>query len=701
MTFQDRFSAAPTQDKTYLGDEPVGPQLKKRLAGAAERPTYTFTTPTGAKVKASFEPGTTGDEALEIFVRKYDREKQGYSSIFGGGLLKGAMGALSGSPFGGMQAGLSSDITQAITGQHIPTPTEPYEQGLEKYFPTPEDPTGRAVQGLGEALGDPLTYATGGGKAATSIGKRALDYGLSLLPSISGAIGGEEAGLISGDDPTAKLIGGAIGGVIPRGVGRLTENMRESLPIPYRTPASRDPNANFAQRFASGLARGIGKPEMPTGPGPQGAVARRLFGTIPEENVEPVRTLNEHGVYPKASDMLNSELLRSLERHGDRIAGGKSYSRGIREIEQQFTGAVARGFGSTAKILNDDVIKAAKKNLSNRYEKTLPKIRVPFIFGQHNLGDKLTLIVKEMSDQGEIGRKNVPRLTDLQNRIMDMFVTKGPKVPSKAELDQLLREAQDPEAMMTPISMQPGKKQAWGEMRGDKYKTLTMHNGELDRAINSGDPEVSFWAARMKQALDEHVRAASQRPGTRPNTGQRKAFADYQEINKQYWTLAMVQKALSGSGKKPAKGILLPERMRQALEQHDKFTQYVQGRTDLHKLTRAAQAIISPQVASTGYESLNETLLPKALIGTALGTGHMGLAALGALYQGTTGRIVNSRLFQDWLTNQRMSRVIQNMMSMREAAARGAFTADPFSERKREPTKIGTITPSRYGGTSE
>jgi len=665
MSFQDRFSAAPTQDKAYLGDEPVGPQLKKRLAGAAERANYTFTLPSGQEVEASFDPGTTQEQALAAFSRKYAQERQSHERVIGGGLLKGAAGfldrlnlpaklySLAEAEF----SDLSTPEKRAAAISRYRRHQDPLGSEMEERFPTPQDPLGRAEQGAAAALGDPMNYMGGWARSATlPLAQRVGSFAQHMLPSITGGISGEEGGLLTGDSFLGRTIGGILGSSTPRVVTRATER--------FRAPASRPPAT------PSGSSVGPPRPPpfgQPPGIGP-GSFAKRFVGDIPAENVEPLKSLNERGIFPTAGDFFNSEILKGLQKYGDRLLGNKSYTREINRVDHEFTGAVLRGMGSEKPFVTAKDIIDTKNTLSNTYSKILPKIKVPFNFGKNHIGDKLTSITKEMYDQGNVDLKDHAILERLRDRMLDLFTTKtkGGKVV--------------------------------GEMRGDKFKIITSHGGALDRAIKSGTPEISYWASRMKDALDEHVFAAANRPGTRPGAGQRALHEQLLDTNKKYWTMMMVQEALAGPGKKTAKGIITPEEMRQVLTKGNRFTQYVQEKTDLHKLVRNAQAIISPQTAATGFETMDAHMIPKMLIGGGLVTGHPWLAAAGATYQGLSGRFVNSRMFQDWLTNQRTSRVLQNMMSMREAAARGAFTAN---ERKREPTKIGTITPSRYGGTSE
>jgi hypothetical protein len=268
--------------------------------------------------------------------------------------------------------------------------------------------------------------------------------------------------------------------------------------------------------------------------------------------------------------------------------------------------------------------------------------------------------------------------------------------------ERLAKQLKPFEDMPLPYPKAKGIKNE-GVMKGSTYHGLTQYNGMLGMAMRSENAAFAYYAAQMKEALDAALERSAKSPGRGYSVEkQTKALADFNEARRQWWAKLMIEKAVSKRGQDEAEGLIQVRHLASALAAKDRFTQYVKGKTRLDQLARAGEAIISPR-PNFGQDPMGHLGMgAHGLMGlgtwlTAIGHPQIGLPLLAG--PPGIGRLANTEAMQNWLKTARMKSVLNQMNAW--SALRGAAVSDPFAREKRKPTHIGTITPSRYGGTSE
>src|SRR5262249_36372213 len=158
------------------------------------------------------------------------------------------------------------------------------------------------------------------------------------------------------------------------------------------------------------------------------------------------------------------------------------------------------------------------------------------------------------------------------------------------------------------------------------YQALTRKNTPLARAIDDADPNVAYYAQRVRDALDEALKRTAHGQGTQKGKGRQLAFEQLNKAREQWRTVMIVQKAMGRAGEGTAKGLISPQALRGALEE----SEYVLGRGKLSELARAGEAVLKPVTTS-------ETAIRSSVRGTSAGMGT--LAGMG-MFGGTEGGLI-------------------------------------------------------------
>jgi hypothetical protein len=432
----------------------------------------------------------------------------------------------------------------------------------------PETRAGRFGETVGEFAGNPLGYAGPGGPAAKVIG------------NVSAGVGSEAAG----------------------------------------------------QAFAGGKKEQVARFLGAVGGGSFPALLRMLSpSVVAPERQKALDVLNREGIKPTVGQMTGSEAMRRAEGTlGTAVGAGGAGRREIDRIADEFTSAVARRMGATAKRVTPEVIEETRERLGESFERTARDLKIRADQKYH---DDIMVWAQDLL------KESLP--TETTNRL----------IQQARNLAQGFLAGKPGEAAVMP---------------GKNYQAHTRHDTPLARAIDDPDPNVGYYATRLRSILDDALERTATGRGTQEGKGMRKALAELQEARRQWYNMLVISRAVSGPGEGPAAGHISPQKLRQVLTSgDDKKIQYAAGRGDLSELSHAANEILAPIPTSQTAERALITSIP---LGLGLGAERLasgdlpGAVALsaGPFAPGIAGRTLLSKPVQgtkrgdwqpDWLVN--------------------------------------------------
>lgn len=401
------------------------------------------------------------------------------------------------------------------------------------------------------------------------------------------------------------------------------------------------------------------------------AVARAVSPfPISPQRAATVGGLRAEGVEPTAGDVTGSRAVRYAEHHlGDAPGAGGAFSEARAQIGHDYTRAVLERIGEDADAATPEVINRARDRIGQTLEDVAERLPIRM---DRRLGDDLTSISAELMNEGLLpDNPIITRITRQIQNIEDGFVTNN---------------------------------QNQAIMPGRVYQSLTRHGTPLSRAIDDADPTVSYYATRIRSALDDAMERAAMGRGTRPGVGRRQALEDLREARRQWYNMLIVSRAAAGPGEAAAEGIVSPQKLRQLLtSSDDKKINYARGRGNLTELARAGNEIMSPMPNSGTAQRSFLTDIP-ARIGTALGAlGSQAThgepisgAVIGSMAPGMAGRALMSRPAQAYLKNQAAVPAQRNMPGAAPTAARavaGTVSQQAGESPQGQPPQLFTNTP--------
>ncbi len=439
----------------------------------------------------------------------------------------------------------------------------------------------------------------------------------SIGPAISQAMGteaspGTTAGKFAG--PMAEAVGNPLsylgpGGVLPKAVtaaltGAGSEAAGEMAEGSGYEPAARMTGAMIAGQVPRVAARSYAGMQVPP--------ARAANAAI----------LRGEGVEPTAGELTGSRALRGAEDElGNAPAAGGAFTAVKENQLRQFTRAVVRRMGINADNALPETIQQARRVAGARLESAARnmRIRMDSVMGDE-LHDLRADLMREGATPDQINRIN-QQLDNIQNG----FVT------------TTARHNGAPDTIMD----------------GRTYQGLTRHGTPLQRAVDDADPTVSYYATRIRSALDDAMERTAMARGTRPGIGVRRALEDLRAARRQWYNMMVISKAVVGPGEAAPAGLVTPQKLRSVLtNSEDRKLQYAAGRGDLADIARAGEAIMAPiSTSNTSMRSLLRAIPPA--IGAAIGQSVHGEPISGALTgvvaPGLAGRALLSRPVQAYL----------------------------------------------------
>lgn len=279
-------------------------------------PTFEFTGPDKKTYEVTGPEGSTPQQAFQLLQKQIGAAKP--EPAKSPSWTESAVDFAKSVPRGAL-SGISSVLSasgKAAAGEQgfaeqIPGPEDTaniLEKNVTGKLPQPQGTAGKYGAAVGEAIGNPISYVGPGGLAA------------KLATAVGGAAGSEFAGQATEDNPEvqpyAKILGGFVGGGLPRAGLRAT------------TP-------------------------MPTSP------QRAPF----------VAALRREGVEPTAGDVSGNRSLKFAESTlGNQLGAGGAYDAARDKIGGQYTRAALARMGETATEATPDVLDRGLTRIGKQFD---------------------------------------------------------------------------------------------------------------------------------------------------------------------------------------------------------------------------------------------------------------------------------------------------------------------------------------------
>lgn len=473
-----------------------------------------------------------------------------------------------------------------------------------------------------------------------------------------------------------------------------TGDIMEGVPTPQQYAAKLPKPATTAGRFAESVGEAVGNPASWIGPGSiAGKTAANVLGglgaqageeitkdstgriiggivgaaapraalrtispnRVPAIREEDLRILRNHGIEPMAGDVIGSKALRHQEEKGEYFGGGHSYSQNKERVARQFTRAVNRFMGEDSDLARPEVIERARERIGNELDRLARTVTIRF---DRQFGDDLVNIERDLFSRGY-----APEVTNEISALIDQ-TRAGFGGELRVQAGAGRQAASFEEALNAATgdvnrAMRGADPARMHMMNGRTYQDLTRKNGPLSGAIDAKDSKVSYFALRLRKALDDAMERTAQAPGTRPGVGRRRALEELREARRQWYAMLVISKSVVGTGEGAAEGLISPQKLRQWLtSSEDNKLAYAVAQTELQRLSRAGNAIMTPEKSSGTAERLISQM-PTAV----------GLAT------GLAGRGVNSPAVQSYLKNQAAARYVPQTAPFPWSIYRGGLDA--------------------------
>jgi len=345
------------------------------------------------------------------------------------------------------------------------------------------------------------------------------------------------------------------------------------------------------------------------------AVPRAVAKAIAPKPVSPaieklLARLRAEGIEPTAGDVRDSKSVRFMEEQGDYPLGAKSYSRNIDKVARQVGKAASKFMGANDEVMDAPVFNSTKRRLQNKMDDIAAKL--PWKPDAVFENDVLKII-------GDLQTEGLPEST----------VTRV-----KAQIENVVNAMQ--------VSAGQGRK----DIKGSTYQALTRKDTPLSRAMDDPDPNVAYYANRLRDAIDENVERTANAPGTRAGVGRRKLFDEMKEARKQWYAMLVLSKSVDD------RGYLNLAKLRQNLTNTpDNKWNWAANRTDLHQFGRDLRAVIKPNRSSLTTERMTTQNAPIEII-DALRDQELKRTSTYNLVKGAIGRTINSETGQRYLKGQ-------------------------------------------------
>jgi len=378
----------------------------------------------------------------------------------------------------------AASSTPAVTPaepQAPPTALQSVEAGLNRFghdvLDLPAEGLSGAATYVANKLGYPTVFGAPTGQQVTAADNQARQnfdqtYGRNPL-----AQGTRLAGDVLSTVAPVGTIGRAVeaggqaalgSGLLARGATSALSGAAQGIAGAGLTAGSSD--SPLVNQLAGGAA--IGGALAPLA-GVAGRVAggvrnALVGGNTPADVAQLARTAtDQYGVPIYAGQLSTSPATRFLDSVTRRLP--LSGAEGAMDVQQKaFNNAVASTFGENADRITPQVMSTAKARLGSVFDKIASQSNV-------NADDQF------INDLGQIETDATSTLPDAEF------------APIKRQLDNVLGMATKGD----------------GVISGDSYQALTRKGAPLDRAMQSSDPNVKFYASQIRGALDDALQRSA------------------------------------------------------------------------------------------------------------------------------------------------------------------------------------------------
>ncbi len=464
------------------------------------------------------------------------------------------------------------------------------------------------VQGVTFGWGDELRGAVQGGIAAAQGGDfgsaydQVVDEGRNSLErerrvNPVGSFAAEVAGAL----PTAAMAGGQLAGRGATALARAGSGLLVggSQGAAYGAGAA---DGDLAERASGGLTGAVIAGGIGAAAPFIGQAARRVVSPVPANasSAAAAKTLAREGVELTAGQRTGNRALQYMESE----LGGGAAADFMERQGEQFTQAVLKRAGISAKRATPDVIDTAFDTLGDQF-------------------DRMASVTRTRFDQPL--RK---QLLDIADDYLNTSGMPAPGVQNLIERIALLAKANN------------------GVLTGRAYQNLRSKAGQLMRAAD-GPTRMAFQGIR--EALDDALE--------RSTTG--RTLEVWQSLRQRYQNLLVIEKAVTGAGANTASGLISPAQLRNAAIGQNRRS-FARGGADYAELANAAvqamtplpQSGTAPRLAARGFGAV------PAALGAAAGSpggvlGAMAGAAAGAAIPAALGRAALSKTGRTFLSNQK------------------------------------------------
>jgi hypothetical protein len=329
-----------------------------------------------------------------------------------------------------------------------------------------------------------------------------------------------------------------------------------------------DPNAIVSGAELGGLL-GAGLPVAGKAIG--AGVNKLIGGTIPERVAQLAQLARDkYGIPIGPGQLSTNPTIKFLDSVVNRLpmSGGAA----AKEAQQQaFNSAVAKSFGETAKEVTPEVIDAAKGRIGKVFDSVAE--RTPAIKADGQFSQDLKGII------GDAG--------------------------------QTLQESEFAPLRKQMLEIVGKFKSGGNSIDGDVYQSLTRRGAPLDRLEQSKDPNVAYYAGKIRDAID----------GTLERSAPADALQDLRTARSQWRAMKTIEPLAAKSTTGDISPALL---MGQASKSYG-VSSYGKG-SDLVDLARIGQQFLKEAPSSGSAERIR---LHNALLGGGIGgAGSLGVAGL-------------------------------------------------------------------------
>jgi hypothetical protein len=300
-------------------------------------------------------------------------------------------------------------------------------------------------------------------------------------------------------------------------------------------------------------------------------VNKLIGGTIPERVAQLAQLARDkYGINVGPGQLSTNPTIKFLDSVVNRLplSGGAA----AKEAQQQaFNSAVAKSFGESAKEITPEVIATAKSRIGKVFDSVAE--RTPAIKADGQFAEDLKGII------GDAG--------------------------------QTLQEAEFSPLRKQMLEIVGKFKAGDNSIDGETYQALTRKGAPLDRAIQSTDPNVSFYASKIRDALD----------GTLERSAPADALEDLRTARSQWKAVKTIEPLAA----KSATGDISPALLMGQASKSYGVSSFGKG-SDLVDLARIGQQFLKEAPSSGSAERIR---LHNALLGGGIGgAGGMGVAGL-------------------------------------------------------------------------